>query len=91
MLNEHEIKLIELSAALWNGYCSLPLQHDNDKREFLDAMHRIQHLIMIRSIRREMPELFPKFVSVDVEIENIENPSEELNKSIKAALNDIEL
>ena len=50
---------MNLLAMAWNQYLTLEIQHPCDRQEFLDAIHRAQHLIMIREVRREHPDIFP--------------------------------
>jgi hypothetical protein len=36
-------------------YFELPVQHPSDKEEFIAAVHKIQHLIAMRAMRRLYP------------------------------------
>ena len=35
----------------WDSYVHLPVQHPDDLEEFRHALHRLQHLVMIREVR----------------------------------------
>lgn len=58
-MTEKEIKIIELLMEVYDAYSDLDEQHKDDKAEFINALHILQHLVMIRSVRRKNPELFP--------------------------------
>ena len=58
-MTEKEIKIIELLMEVYDAYSELDEQHKDDKTEFVNALHILQHLVMIRSVRRKNPELFP--------------------------------
>ncbi len=60
-MKQEELELIKLTSELWNKYVKLPTQHPCDQEEFCHALHICQHLIMIRDMRREMPQLFPMY------------------------------
>jgi len=45
----------------WHGYIRLESQHPDDIHEFRHAIHRLQHLLMIRHIRREFPDTYPSY------------------------------
>jgi hypothetical protein len=47
-LTTAEINIINLLAEAFNQHCDLPVVHDNYPREFCEAIHRAQHLIMCR-------------------------------------------
>lgn len=40
-------------------FCSLPQQHPDELREFIDCIHRIQNLLTIRIARRHYPKGWP--------------------------------
>lgn len=44
------------AVACWD---KLPVQHPDDRVEFLDAVHRIQDLLAVRIARRSYPEGWP--------------------------------
>lgn len=80
---EKEFKLIEMLADVWNGYLELLEQHPCDRQEFCDAIHRLQHLIMIRETRRNHPDMFPMQIETTIEIDNLDNIEEELSLKLK--------
>jgi len=51
LTNEERKAMLHLSEA-WNHFAKLPIQHNDDISEFKHAVHRLQHLIMIRPTRR---------------------------------------
>ena len=85
MLNDNEMNVINLLSEAWNEYIKLEHQHPCDKEEFCRALHVCQHLIMIRDIRRQNPELFPIYDEQGNEIKNIKVSvtQEELLEALK--------
>ena len=71
MLNDGEIKVIELLSEAWNNFLKLEHQHPCDKEQFCNALHICQHLIMIRDVRRQNPEIFPCYDENGNEIKNV--------------------
>lgn len=57
-LTAAEVGALELSTELWNAVTALPRQHPSDGGELCLALHRIQHIIMIRPVRRAHPDIF---------------------------------
>ncbi|KKN49200.1 hypothetical protein LCGC14_0645410 [marine sediment metagenome] len=47
-LTVHEQHVLLLLAFVWNEFLSLPSAHVMEKQEFMDAIHRAQHIIMAR-------------------------------------------
>lgn len=82
-MTEKELNLIEILANVWNEYLQLPEQHCNDRQEFCEAIHRLQHLLMIRDARRNHPDVFPYQIETTIEIDNMENIEEELSSKLK--------
>lgn len=58
-MNQQEIDIIMLLENIYQKFSALEEQHYKDKEEFIQALHVLQHLIMIRGVRREYPDLFP--------------------------------
>ena len=73
MLTDDEIDLVMQMNDLYSQYLALPVQHKDDKAEFVEALHRLQHLVMVRSVRRDHPDLFPKNISAEVSGSGLEN------------------
>lgn len=73
MLTDDEIDLLMQMNDLYSQYLVLPVQHKDDKAEFVEALHRLQHLVMVRSVRRDHPDLFPKNISTEVRGSGLEN------------------
>ncbi len=57
-LTEKEIELTETLGSVWNEFLKLEPKHPLDNHEFVDAIHKAQHLIMIRAARRDHPDIF---------------------------------
>ena len=53
-----EAKVIDHLVEAWNGFVKLPQQHPQDHIEFNQAIHRCQHLIMVRQVRDHYPGTF---------------------------------
>lgn len=88
-MSEEEINIINIMEDLYEAYKSLESQHLKDKEEFVYHLHCLQHLVMIRSVRRAHPDMFPIVVNKDIslnDLANVENLnqilSEEINKKI---------
>lgn len=81
-MTNKEVNIINLLQTIYEEYSSLDEQHDSDTPEFIEALHRLQHLIMIRSVRRKYPDLFPiKDNKLNInELEKI--ISQEINKKL---------
>lgn len=47
-----EIEIVDLLGEAWNKFIALPKQHEDDNREFCDAIHRAQYLVMKRTAVR---------------------------------------
>ena len=56
-LTKQELDVLDISVEFYESYRKLPVQHPNDTEEFIDALHRLQDLILARSGRREMHTL----------------------------------
>jgi hypothetical protein len=57
-MTDKEIRILILLADAWNEFLDLPMQHNCDSTEMMAAIHRAQHLVMIRETRRTHPTLF---------------------------------
>jgi hypothetical protein len=53
-LTEQEQYIVDKAAELWNLICDLPVEHDNDIKEFNRDIHNIQYRVMARPIRRSL-------------------------------------
>ena len=49
---EHE--LVMALAKVWDGFLTLPVEHDDDLSEFRQGIHAVQRMILARSARREI-------------------------------------
>lgn len=55
---------------VYDKYSALSVQHHADMDEFVNALHVIQHLVMIRSVRRKYPDIFPLNLKIDVNVKD---------------------
>lgn len=51
-LTPDERAIVDASAALWNAFLRLPVEHPCDRQEFCAAVHALQTLILMRPGRR---------------------------------------
>ena len=58
-MTDEEKELILMLNDVYERFASLPVQHHSDMDEFVQALHILQHLVMIRCVRRGNPEMFP--------------------------------
>jgi hypothetical protein len=57
-LTEAELRLLDITAALWNGVAALPDHHCNELDDYLRLVHDIQARLMARACRRAYPAYF---------------------------------
>ena len=84
-MNEDEKELVLLLNDVYDKYMSLPEQHYQDRSEFVNALHVLQHLIMIRSVRRMNPDMFPLNLQADAKLESLDDMSP-IEKAIQETL-----
>ena len=84
-MNDEEKELVLLLNDVYDKYMSLPEQHYQDRNEFVNALHVLQHLIMIRSVRRMNPDMFPLNLKVDAKLESLDDMSP-IEKAIQETL-----
>jgi hypothetical protein len=58
-LTEQEGKVMDSLVDAWNEYVKLEKQHPTDIDEFCDGIHRCQHALTIRILRRDYSEGYP--------------------------------
>ena len=90
MMTNEEKEIVLLLNDVYEKYSSLPKQHHSDMDEFVNALHILQHLVMIRGIRRRYPDMFPMNLQANVTIDSINDMSpieEAISKTIGNALN----
>ena len=58
-MEPEERKVLNGLADCWNDYCKLPVQHPDDARDFCNAIHTCQRIIMAREAVRRYPDMFP--------------------------------
>ncbi len=55
-LTQEEQEIMSLIVKVWEKYIKLNRQHVNDTQVFNMAIHTLQSLLAMRSIRRDYPE-----------------------------------
>jgi hypothetical protein len=58
-LTQQEGKVMDALVEAWNEYIKLEKQHPSDIDEFKNGIHKCQHALIIRVLRREFPEGYP--------------------------------
>jgi hypothetical protein len=58
-MDANELKILDNLADCWNLFCKLEVQHPDDARDFADAIHDCQRIVMSRECVRQYPETFP--------------------------------
>lgn len=53
-LSEQELAVIDKSAAVWNAFLDLPIEHPDDLLEFRQAVHALQRIVLCRPARRAL-------------------------------------
>lgn len=56
-MNDEEKAALELTADLWNAFCSLSPEHPSDKGDIAFHIHAIQNILMARPTWRYMQAL----------------------------------
>lgn len=57
-MNEQEKEVMELLVQAHNKFIDLPVQHPNDKQEWVSKFHELQRMLMARVAVRANPEIF---------------------------------
>ncbi len=57
-LTKTEKEILDSTVELWNKFLDLRQTHDSDIKEVLEAIHKIQYIIGMRSLRRLYPEQY---------------------------------
>ena len=68
-MTDGEKEILFLLNDVYDRFSELPEQHSADMGEFVNALHILQHLVMIRSVRRKYPDIFPVKLKVDVSVD----------------------
>jgi hypothetical protein len=55
-LTQQEGKVMDALVEAWNEYIKLEKQHPSDIDEFKNGIHKCQHALTIRILRRDYPE-----------------------------------
>ena len=76
-MTEEEKEILMMLNDVYDKYNALSVQHHADMDEFVNALHVIQHLVMIRSVRRKYPDIFPLNLKATVNDLNINSAIEE--------------
>ena len=66
-MTDQEIKVLDVSADLWNEFLKLPSMHPDDQNEFRLNLHALQNIIYAREglrsvpvVDKEIPDNWPK-------------------------------
>lgn len=55
-LTEDEMEIMKMIKRVGKKYCELPVQHRNDPPKFMENIHKLQQLLMIRPTIRSHEE-----------------------------------
>ena len=72
-MTEDEKELIMMLNDVYEKYVGLPVQHHDDMPEFVNALHILQHLVMIRDVRRMNPDMFPLNLQADATLDSLDD------------------
>lgn len=86
-MNDEEKELVLMLNDVYEKYAGLPEQHRDDMKEFVNALHVLQHLVMIRGVRRANPSMFPLQLDVDVKVDSIEEMDDRIGRAVSETLN----
>lgn len=57
-MTEEEIKVLDSTVTLWNGFLKLEVYHPEDLETVRNHIHAIQAIVMSREAVRNNPDLF---------------------------------
>jgi len=72
-MTDEEKEIVMMLSDVYEKYAGLPEQHHDDMPEFVNALHVLQHLVMIRSVRRRHPDMFPLNLRVDAKLDSLDD------------------
>jgi hypothetical protein len=58
LVDEKEMKVVDLLAESYNAFTELPVLHPNDHVEFVQAIHAAQNIVMARLAVKAHPKVF---------------------------------
>jgi hypothetical protein len=58
MLTDKEIRILDMLADCFINFAQLEIQHPDDQKDFADAIHDCQRIIMGRAAVRQHPFIF---------------------------------
>jgi len=58
-LTEHEGIVMDSLVKAWNKFLKLERQHPCELEDFADGIHKCQHQLCMRILRRDYPEGYP--------------------------------
>lgn len=85
-MNDAEKDIVLLLNDVYERYSGLPVQHKDDMPEFVNALHVLQHLVMIRGVRREDSEMFPLNLKAEAKMESLDDAGA-IERAISETLN----
>jgi hypothetical protein len=53
-MTDEERALVMSLAKAWDDFLALPVEHDDDQREFRHGIHMLQRMVLARPARREI-------------------------------------
>jgi len=59
-MNDQEFRVMSYLTSAWNHFVEIPNMRNDDREEFLHALHTAQNLIGMSVLRRDRPEFWVK-------------------------------
>jgi hypothetical protein len=56
-----EDEIMNHLADAWNDFIKLEITHPDEKRDFANAIHTLQQIMVMRIVRRDYPMTFPSY------------------------------
>ena len=88
-MTDGEKDVIYLLNDVYDRYCELPVQHRDDMKEFVNALHVLQHLVMIRDVRRNNNDMFPMVASADATVSSMDGMKPALEKAVSEQIGEL--
>lgn len=54
VLTPEERRVLDILADAWNAFITLPLEHESERVDFMNAIHDAQYIVMARPAQREL-------------------------------------
>lgn len=62
-LTDQEGKVMDSLVNAWNQFIKLGSQHPSEVNDFADGIHKCQHQLCMRILRRDYPKGYPSYKS----------------------------